>query len=137
MKNINIVNKVIAKKVDKPLHVVAAINSHYWKTSRDKLVKAEPTTIFWKHIGSITISKYKVYSEIRRFIKKIKTTRVSEKYSQEGRERILRIAYERLTMLLKHRNNIAQDEYDQRIREADGKRMEESSAHTVSDTDND
>lgn len=137
MKNINIVNKVIAKKVDKPLHIVAAVNSHYWKASRDKLVKSEPTTIYWKHIGSITISKFKVYSEIRRIIKRIRKTKVSDKYSQEGRDRMIESFITKLTMLLRHRNNIAIDGYNKRILDAEYKRIHESPIRGLGPTDGD
>lgn len=127
MKNINIINKVISKNLDIPKTTVDLVNSFYWKASKEKLIKCEVTTIFWKHIGSVTISKYKVYRNIKHIISKIRKTKVSEKYGDVARIKVLNQAYERLRMLLVHRNNLAIDWYDKRIHDADFERNEDFS----------
>ena len=126
MKNISIVNKVIAKKLNKPLSLITTVNHFYWKTSREKLTSIEPVTIFLKNIGSITISKHKLYGEIKRLINKIRKTKTYERYNQESKDKIISETKIRLTKLLYHRNIIAQDEYDQRVLAADRKRIKES-----------
>lgn len=125
MKNINIVNKIVAKKLDKPLSLVNLVNHYYWKTSKEKLTNYEVTTIFWKHIGSITISKYKVYREIERIIKRIRNIALNEVYSQEAKDSVTEQQLVKLRKLLKHRNQIAQDEYDKRISEVNDERIKE------------
>lgn len=132
MKNINIVNKIIAKQLNKPLHLVASINSFYWKTSKKKLIDAEPTTLYWKHIGSITISKYKLYNEIHKTIDKIRSVRSSPKYNEKTRVVRLEALTARLIAMLRHRNQLALDEYNKRLSPDDEIGDEESDQDTES-----
>ena len=117
MKNINIVNKIVSKKLNKDLKLVTLVNAAYWKASRDKLIKGEVTTIFWKHIGSITISKFKVYKEIKLNITRLRKARLSN-FSEAAKNRIILGIETKLRKLLVHRNNIAMDEYNKRISES-------------------
>lgn len=135
MKNINIVNKIIAKKLGLPISTVAAVNSEYWKASKEKLTNCEPFTIFFKHIGSITISKHKLYSEIKRLIYKIRFTRKSEKYTETKKDKIIENAQKKLNILLQHRNTIAQDEYDKGIYRSPYCRSKKSKEDFESDID--
>jgi len=137
MKNINLVNKVIAKNLNKPLNVVAAVNASYWKESHRKLVEGEVTTIFWKHLGSITISKYKVYKEIKRLIKRIRFIRTEENSQSVAKLKTVESIKNRLRQLLRHRNNIAIDEYNKRISGISLEGIEGAISHFESDTDED
>lgn len=137
MKNINIVNKIIAKKLDLPLSTVAAVNSEYWKASKEKLTNCEPFTIFWKHLGSITISKHKLYNEINKLIFKIRFITKSEKFTEKRREALINNARKRLSSLLIHRNTIAQDEYNKGIYRSPYKGSKESESNTESNLDED
>ena len=137
MKDINLVNKIISREHNIPLNKVAAVNSFYWKASRDKLINYEVTTIFYKHIGSITISKYKIYKEIGKAIRRIRKVRSTDKYGDDAKEKIIEQVKTKLRKLLYHRNNIAKDEYDKRISESynEGDERDQSDNESIMDED--
>lgn len=137
MKSIGVVNKVVSQKLNIPLNVVTLVNEFYWKTSKEKLINYEATTLFYKHLGSITISKYKVYKEIHRVIERIRTVRNHPQYGEEAKKRYINDNMLKLKKLLVHRNNLAQEEYDRRIFSLNNKKSSEDSSDFESDFDED
>src|SRR4051812_48872665 len=115
MKNIDVVNKIIADKYKRDEKTVKTINSLYWKTLRSKMVHAEVQAITVKGLCTFPISKYNLDKIIRATIKKIKYLRVTDKLPEKTKIDRLEWHMNRLKILLKRRNEIAQQYYDRRI----------------------
>lgn len=107
MKNIQIVNKLIARENNYDEYLVELVNGFFWKDIRKKLSSLEHTSIAIKHIGVITISKRKVDHFIRTTIRKIRNIRKSMRYKETTKALLLEVNYDRLRKALVQRNILA------------------------------
>lgn len=118
MKNLDYFNKLEADKLKMDLAVVKAVNRFFWK----KGVKANMSgvkirSIFIKNLGTFTVSKYKLYKEIGNTIQKIRMMKKSTKFTEEKKKMIITFLYESLSQMLRQRNIIATDFYNERNHE--------------------
>jgi ethanolamine utilization cobalamin adenosyltransferase len=121
MKNIDVVNKIVASKHGKDERTVKLINAFYWKIVRSKMVNAEVQAIAIKGLCTFPVSKYNLYKAISSTIKKIRYLRTTDKLPEESKNLRLKIQINRLKTFLKRRNEIAQQYYDRRIYQATSK----------------
>lgn len=112
MKTIQIINKLVARELGAKEALVESVNDFYWKEVRKKLSSLETTSIYIKHLGTVTTSKRKIDQFIRVTIKKIRTIRKSTKHKPSTVELILEINYNRLKKALIQRNILAKQYYE-------------------------
>lgn len=112
MKNIQIVNKLVARDFNLNENLVELINGFYWKEVRRKLSSFESTSVSIKHIGTITASKRKTDYFIRTTIRKIRNIRKSNRYKESTKALLLEVNYDRLRKALIQRNILATQYYE-------------------------
>lgn len=106
MKSIDFAIRKAAKDLDIPEDKAKVVVMEYWNTIYKKLLSGSNSAITVKHVGTFAISRYKLNISIRKKIGKIRRIRIS-KLSPEKKEEILTDDFKRLTLMLKHRNDIA------------------------------
>ena len=100
----------VAEEEGESFAVVKEINNFFWKEGvKHELKNLNHTSIFIKNIGTITVSKYKLYREIRLFIRKIRMLRISEKFTEEKKLIIEEKFKNKLRKLLNKRNDIIKE----------------------------
>jgi hypothetical protein len=107
MKNIQIVNKLVARELNLDEDLIEKVNGFFWKEIRQKLSSLSDTSIAIKHIGTITVSKRKIDHFIRKTINKIRNIRKSSRYKESTKALLLEFNYDRLKKALKQRNILA------------------------------
>lgn len=112
MKNIQIVNKLVARDFHLNEHLVELVNGFYWKEVRRKLSSFESTSVSIKHIGTITASKRKTDYFILTTIRKIRNIRKSNRYKESTKALLLEVNYDRLKKALVQRNILATQYYE-------------------------
>lgn len=112
MKNLQTVNKLIAREQGRNENEVEQINDFFWKEVRRKLSSFESTSVSIKHIGTITVSKRKVDQYIKTTIRKIRAIRVSTKYKPATQALLLDVNMNRLKKSLIRRNELAKQYYE-------------------------
>lgn len=113
MKSIDFAIKKTALDLGLPEDKVKIVVMAYWKDIYGKILRGEETTLTVRHIGSFTVSRWKLYNYIRKIIEKIRRIRRSEKVLPEKKEELLGIEYKRLRLCLYHRNIIAKSYAEQ------------------------
>lgn len=113
MKNINIVNKIVATNLKLNLKIVETINKIYWKEIVKELSTASESPVHIKKLGTIEASPYKTNKYIKKLIYQIRRVQNSTKYTDETKERVVNIIKERLTKALTKRNQHAKLFYEQ------------------------
>ena len=106
MKGIDYVIKKTAGQLNLPEAEVKVVVMKYWDTIYKRLLKLEKTTITARHLGSFTISRYKLNNFISKLIRSIKTL-PDTPMSEETRENIYKIRIARLKTACQRRNEIA------------------------------
>lgn len=109
MKNIDFVIKKTALELNIPEDQVKVVVMEYWKTIYNKILTGSETAITVRHIGTFTVSRWKLYNYIKKIIAKIKRIRKTDKLTDEKKKEILDLEYKRLRNCLYHRNKIAID----------------------------
>lgn len=95
-------------KVD--LADVRQVNSFFWRVGvKEPLKKIEHTAVFVKNIGTILVSKTKLYKDIKKVIRKIREVRISVKYTEERQKDMVHNYTERLRELLRKRNELIKE----------------------------
>lgn len=113
MKNIDYFNKAIAEKKGLENDIVRKVNDFFWRKGvRKNLTDVNYRSLYIKHLGTITVSKYKLDKKIEHLIKRIRSVRVSPKFKEETKELILAKYYDSLKAMLKRRNEIALEYYN-------------------------
>jgi len=107
MKNIDFVIKKTAKELKLPEDQVRPVLMEYWNTGMKNIFSLENTTLAFRGIGVFTVSRYKLYSYLRKQIAKIRRIRVAESISDEKRAEILQDCMEDLYFALVQRNKLA------------------------------
>lgn len=111
MRNIQIVNKQIAREKNLPEDLVEKVNSLYWKEARRALSSMDYSSVSLKHLGTITTSRRKLVGYITELIGKIRSLRKSVRYKESTRLLLIDIYYERLNKALIQRNILATQYY--------------------------
>lgn len=107
MKGIDYVIKKTAAQLDIPEQKVDKVVMEYWDSIYKKLLKAEQTTVTVRHIGSFTISRFKLNNFIQKVIDKIRRVRKTDKISLEKKQETLDVEYKRLKKACLRRNELA------------------------------
>ena len=102
--------KEVSEELGESTAIIKEIYNFYWKEGiKDPLKKLEHSSIFIKNIGTITVSKYKLYREIRFFIRKLRMLKFSQKFTPEKKLVIEEKYKGRLRALLKRRNELIKE----------------------------
>lgn len=112
MKNIQTVNKLIARENGIKEDLVELVNGFYWKEVRRKLSTLESTSVSIKHLGTITTSKRKIDQFIKTTIKKIRNIRKSNRYKESTKALLLDVNFDKLRKALVQRNKLATQYYE-------------------------
>lgn len=118
MKNIDLVNNIVGKRLNLDEKTVKTINKFYWESVKKKLSTAEVSSVLVRNLLTFTASRYNIRKEILTKIAIIRNTKKSEKFKETTRELFLNTLYGDLRLLLKQRNRLAKlylDEYNNRI----------------------
>jgi len=113
MKTINIVNKVVATNLNLDVKIVEKVNKMYWKEIVRNLTTLSEDPIFIKKIGTIVASPYKTNNYIKYLLSKIKKVKVSPKYTEQTKNRIITGIKEQIANLWKKRNQFATEFYNE------------------------
>ena len=109
IETINTVNKKVSKKLNKDIDLVKKINAFYFKEVHKAIASGEYNGIRLKHIGTLHISKFKLYSKIKEAIKEIRLLKNPNKILKRPKEEVLEIKYAALRILLERRNELAKN----------------------------
>lgn len=102
-----------AEELGLPIELIKRVNTFYWKEGIKKnLTEINYSSLFIKNLGTIVVSKYKLYVQISILIKKIRGVRISKKYTEDKRTVIIEGYKNNLRKLLKMRNKLAK-QYEQ------------------------
>lgn len=104
MKNIQIINKLVARDLNYDEKEVQKVNDFFWKETRRKLSSLESASVTIKHIGTVTTSKRKIDHYIKMTIGKIRNTRKSNRLKESTKAILLDVYYDRLKKALVQRN---------------------------------
>jgi len=107
LKGIDYVIRKTAAELNLPEDKVKPVVMEYWETIYKRLLKLETTTITARHLGSFTISRFKLNNFIQKSIDKIRRIRATDKLSQEKKDEIVMDEYKRLRTALARRNELA------------------------------
>jgi phage protein D len=116
MKNIQTINKLIARELTLKEDIVESVNEFYWKEVRRKLSSLESTSVSIKHLGTITTSKRKIDQFIKTTIKKIRNISKSNRYKESTKALLLDVNYDKLRKALVQRNELATQYYEAYIK---------------------
>ena len=95
----------VARKLGVDLKLVRDVNKWFWSQGIKKNIsKATHRSLYIKHLGTVTMSRKKLYNEIYYTIRRIRKTRSSNYRGEISKAQILASYYERLRTLLHHRN---------------------------------
>lgn len=109
MKNLDYVIKKTSEDLNYPEEVVKKVLGKYWQSAYSKIISANITTIGLRHIGVLTISKFKLAIFIKKkiaFIRYLKKIRVAPE-KEEKRWMKIETQMKKLRKALIHRNRIA------------------------------
>lgn len=106
--NINILNKVIARKNNLPESMVEAVNDFYFKRLEQNLKTSEEINFFLKSLGTISVSYHKIKGEILRTIYLLRAVRNKEYKNQERKEEIIQQNTEYLKLLWKQYKKVSE-----------------------------
>lgn len=95
MKNIDTINKEIAKVKNLPLDTITKINDYYWNTVKNSLRSVDYQFIHIKKIGTFEVSFFKITRQIVQIRKFIYNVRRSKKYNETTREAIIKVYKEK------------------------------------------
>jgi hypothetical protein len=103
-------NPQTAKHLNLPLDVVTKANDFFWRQGvRKNLSEANYRSVFVRHLGTITISRYSLREEITILIRKIRALRNHEYAQSSHRIAAEKVNMETLKKLLIKRNELAKD----------------------------
>lgn len=106
MKGIDYVIKKTAGQLNLPEAEVKKVVMEYWETIYKRLLHLEQTTITARHLGSFTISRYKLNNFIGKTINDIRKLEEQEFLTDEQKEVVLK-QRKRLMTACKRRTEIA------------------------------
>jgi vacuolar-type H+-ATPase subunit I/STV1 len=99
-----------AEELKLDLSDVRQANAFFWKVGvKEPLKKIEHTAIFIKNIGTILVSRNKLYKEIEKIIRKIRAVENSVKFKPESKIDIIANYKARLKDLLRKRNELIKE----------------------------
>lgn len=112
MKKPDFFYKAGAEKLGEDPKLVRAVCDWYWKKGvRAQLSKAAHRSVFLKSIGTIAVSRYKLYKSIAEQIKKIRLVRGSRFLTPGKKDILLTAHYQNLRALLLQRDEIAREKF--------------------------
>lgn len=112
MKNLQIINKLVAREKGISEELVEQVNGFFWKEVKRKLSTLESTSVSIKHIGTITTSKRKIDVFIKSLIGKIRNIRKSNRYKESTKALLLDVNMDKLRKALIKRNELATQYYE-------------------------
>ncbi len=117
------VSKEVAKELEIDEKIVKKVNAFYWKNIADTIASGQHNAIRIKNFGSFVVSKFKLYTQIKKKIKKIKYYRTIDKdFKRKTRLEYINEQIRDLKLFLERRNEMAilykaqQEAREERIR---------------------
>lgn len=111
MKELKDFSNEAAKKLNISPEIAMKINSYFWgKGVKKNLLDLNYLSIYLKNLGTLNISKYKLYNDIEKEIGYIRSIRKSPKYTEKKRELVLESKRNKLRRMLKIRNQLLKQE---------------------------
>lgn len=116
MKTIEYFNKAVAEKMGVDQHLVKKINDYFWRIGvRRNIAELNHRSLYIKDLGTITVSRYKLYQRIETVIKRIRRLRDSDRFKELTKERKMANYYQTLKAMLRLRNEIAIEYYNKEL----------------------
>ena len=114
MKNIDIVNTIVAKDLNLDVNIISEVNKFYWREGvLKKISNLESSAVFVKGLLTFTTSRYNIRNDIYKTISRIKNAKNNNFLSKLKKEDYIEQLYKRLRILLIERNNLAKLIYEQ------------------------
>ncbi len=107
MKNIDSAIKKVSALLNIPEEKVKPVIMEYWENIYKKILKGEETTITARHIGTFTVSHYKLRPYILEKLRKIRNYKIAVNITEEKRIECITEETEKLRKALVHRNELA------------------------------
>ena len=107
MKNMGYVIQRTASELGIPEEKVKIVLMEYWRTATSRLINLDATTVSIRHVGNMTVSRYKLYNYIRKRIEKIRFVKDYDKYDEEKRKELLEYNLSKLRKALVQRDILA------------------------------
>jgi hypothetical protein len=113
MKNLDFVIKKTAIDLNLPESEVKIVIEGWWQQVYNEVANVKSTTIAIRKVGVITVSKLKVRTFILNTIRKIRSTKISKRFSEDNKEKYIAKYKKRLRNALVQRNILAKDYAEQ------------------------
>lgn len=107
MKNLDIAIKKAAQELDIPVDQAKVVVNAFWERVYKDLIGGKNVTTTVRHIGSFTISRKKLYLNIRKRIGKIRNYRTTTRFTEETKALYIEREMHNLRRALVHRNTLA------------------------------
>lgn len=113
MKKPDFFNKAVSEKLGIDINIVKQVNRFFWREGvRKNISKATHRSIFVKNIGTFTVKRKVLYSQIYDVIWRIRRIRCAKRYKETTKITIENQLIENLRNLLILRNEIAIERYN-------------------------
>jgi len=100
----------VADELKLDLSDIRQANSFFWNIGvKEPLREIKHTAVFVKNIGTVVVSRNKLYNEIRRIIRAIRNIRVSVKYRDDKKKEMIDSYMKSLKDLLRKRNELIKE----------------------------
>jgi hypothetical protein len=109
MKNLDYVIKKTAIDLKLPETEVKKVVEGWWEEVHYQIANVKSTTIAIRKIGVITVSKLKIRTFIKDTIRKIRSTIISKRFSEQNKQKYITVYKKRLRNALVQRDILAQD----------------------------
>lgn len=107
MKSIDFAIRKAALELNIPEDQAKLAVMGYWETIYKKLLSGSNSAITVRHVGTFAMSRYKLNKYIEKRIRKVRNVEKSLRLSAEEKEKIITFEKKKLTLALRHRNDIA------------------------------
>ena len=107
MKGLKDFSKEAAAKLGVDESVAYEVNKFFWNNIRRATHDLSYPSIYIKNLGTLNLSRYKLYKSIVTEIKRIRAVRANKELIEERKDQILKTRIKRLRLLLTKRNQLA------------------------------
>ena len=114
MKGIDHAIRKASAELNIPEDKARVVIMEYWDNVYKKIIGGDSTSITVRHLGTFTMSRYKLNNFIVKKIRSIKKVRATKKFTEKKREDTLLNIYKLLRKALIRRNEIA-EQYAKKI----------------------
>lgn len=105
---INTISKSVAESMGISEQLAKKVYAYYWKSVKGHIASGQHTSLWLKHIGTLTVSRTKVNKIIKKLIKRVRDLKADKvSYPRKTKEQIMIEALTDLRILCARRNEIA------------------------------